>query len=99
MDKLKDLMARRLSAHKLSSEASASQVVSYADDFLKKTLNLTSSDIKVLYLKNAILWIGVSHPILGQEILGVLDPLLSDLQKKYGQKMIQKIRTKSLTIE
>lgn len=98
MKSLADLLKKRLNSHKLSSEALASQIIFDVSNFLKENMDIDEKDIKPLYVKNGVLWIGISHPAFAQELLAVSDQLIKKIQSKYNKKMVQKIRTKSLTL-
>jgi len=98
MKSLAELLKKQMSSHKISGEALASQIIFDTNNFLKENMVIEGEEIKPLYVKNGVLWIGISHPAFAQELLGVSDDLLKKLQNKYNKKMVQKIRTKSLTL-
>ncbi len=97
MKSLAELLKKQMSSHKISGEALASQVIFDAKTFINSKID--ELDAKPLYLKNGVLWIGISHPAFAQELFGISDKLLKILQDKYGKKIIQKFRTKSLTLD
>lgn len=98
MEPLAEILKRRLSAHKVDQVALASEVCFYAGRLLEKYLSPPPGlTWRVQYLHQTILYIGVSHSSLAQELRGFTQEVLADLAKRFGPKRVTAIRIKHLT--
>ncbi len=98
MEKIGNIIGKRLNQHKLGESASASEVIYKANEYLSKTLKCEAEDVRATTLKNGILWVKVGNAGWAQETWGVTAPLLKKLHNEYGKNCVKKIRTKSLTL-
>ncbi len=99
MDKIGNIIGKRLNQHKLGESARASEVINKANQYLSKTLKCEAEDARATTLKDGILWIKVGSATWGQEVWGTTAPLLKKLHGEYGKNSVKKIRTKSLTLK
>ena len=97
MDKLSDIVGKRLNHHNIGETARASEVVFKANQYLAKTLKCEKEDAKVTSLKDGILWIGTGSAVWSQETQGVTSPLLKKLQDEYGETYVKKVMIRSIT--
>lgn len=91
MQKLSDLTSKRLHQHKLAESAQASLVIHLANEKLQK--DFEPDQVKALSVKNGILKIATAGAVYNQELWGMQDELLAELQKACGPKSVLKIRT------
>lgn len=97
MDKISELIKVRIRQHQLGSSAFASEVVHHANQFIARRLKCESDEVRAIQLKSGILFVETASAAWGQELWSVHDELLRKLQIDFGEKAVQKIRTKSLT--
>lgn len=90
-------LQKRLNQHKLTPQAQAAMVVHFANEELSKKHDLPSSQACATQLKSHILWVEVTHPIVGQKVWGASMELLNSIHQKYPNIKVEKIRTKALT--
>ena len=98
MESLEDLIKTRLSHHNLSVSAKSAEVVYFANQLLANELESQEGNVKAFKFNGGILYVSVKNASLGQEVWGVQESVLQGLQKRFGEKVIKKIRIKSLTI-
>ena len=97
MKKISDIIGKRMEAHKIGSEASAAEIIFRVNQYLKKWLELESNEVKAVFLRGDILWLEAASATWAQEANGIQQRLLSEIQDKYGEKRVTKVRIKSLT--
>ncbi|MFH0821044.1 MAG: DciA family protein [Candidatus Peregrinibacteria bacterium] len=97
MEKLSDIVQRRLHQYQLGGESRASQVLFHAQKFFHHHFIDDPNSVRPLKFQNAILWVGVEHASLAQEVRGISPKLLEELKIQYGATTIKQIRTKDLT--
>ena len=97
MEKFSHLITVRLNQHKLGDSARASEVIYKANQHLSKTLCCEENEVRATKLEQGVLWVGVLNSVWSQEVFSSSSTLLKVLQGDYGDKMVQKIRIKSLT--
>lgn len=95
MEKIGNIVGKRLNQHKLGESSRASEVINRANQYLSKTLKCESDDVRATTLKDGILWVRVSSAVWGQETWGVVSPLLKQLQGEYGNSIVKRIRTRT----
>ncbi|MBU0727213.1 DUF721 domain-containing protein [Patescibacteria group bacterium] len=98
MDKLIDIIGKRLNKHKIGESAHASEVVFKANEYLYKWLKCETEDVRAAKLVNGFLTVNVGNAVWGQEMWNVHSTLLKKLQNDFGKKSVGKIIIKSLTI-
>lgn len=96
MQKLSELIQNRLHNHKLHASAKASEVVFRANECLLEYFPDHQRAVKAISIKQGVLLIEVKSSVWSQELWSVSDELLQKLQKEFGEKMVQKIRTVSV---
>ena len=99
MDKIGNIIGKRLNQHKIGDAARASEVIHMANQYLSRELKCESNDARAFQIKGGILWIKVNGSSWNQEVWSRSFPLLKKIQKEYGENFVKKIRTKSLTIK
>ncbi len=97
MEKLSDIMKRRLHQHRLGGESQASQVLFHAQQFFRHHFTEEPNAVRPLKLQNAILWVGVEHAPMAQEVRGITSKLMAELKSRFGERTVKQIRTKDLT--
>lgn len=97
MDKLGDIIGKRLNQHKLGDAARASEIVYHANVSLHKRLNCTDDDVRAFRLKDGVLYVGTIGSAWSQEVFHQQEGLLEEIQKQHGPKSIVKIVIKGLT--
>ncbi|PIZ73495.1 hypothetical protein COY07_01980 [Candidatus Peregrinibacteria bacterium CG_4_10_14_0_2_um_filter_43_11] len=97
MERLIDIAKKRLNQHRLGESAQAADVLFAAAAFLKNRFSIETDSVRPVQLSNTILWLSVKHAGWAQEVHGIADELLTQLQSRYGKKIITGIRTKYLT--
>ena len=99
MEKLVEIIQRRLNQHKLGSVSEASQILFDAQTFFHHHFIDDPQLVRPLKIQNAVLWVGVQNASLSQEVRGILPQLMKQLHGRYGERLVKQIRTKSLTDE
>ncbi len=99
MDKLSDVIKKRLNHHSLEPAAKAAMVVDAANELLQSYWAEAKTEVRATKVEKGTLTIEVSHATWGSEVQMHSDKLLKALQSQYGDKMVQKIRIKTLTID
>lgn len=97
MDKIGDLVSKRLNQHKLGESARASLVVNRANQFLQKKFPDSENEVNAFRLKDGVLYVGTAGSVWSQEVWAEQENLLAELRKEYGQKSVIKILIKGLT--
>lgn len=92
MQKLTDIIGKRLNQHKLGDAAQASQVIFRSNQLLKAQFKVNSSELKAVQLKNGVLHVGSVSAVWSQEMWGYQADLLAELQEEFGKKLIQSVR-------
>lgn len=98
MDKISNIVGKRLNQHQIGDSARASEVVFKANQHLSVWLKCEKEEVNAIKIVNGILTVGVGNATWGQEVYGVNRKLLRKLQEEFGEKYIQKVVTKSLTL-
>jgi len=96
MEKIGDIIGKRLNHHQIANSARAAEVVFKANQFLAKTLKCETEDVRANSLKDGILWVGTANAAWSQETQGITSPLLKKLQDEYGKTYVKKIRIRSI---
>ena len=97
MDKIGDLIGKRLNQHNLGESARAAMVVAKANCFLREKFPESEDDFRAFRLKDGILYIGAHGAVWSQELSGHRGELMRAIHDEYGQKSVLKIVIKSLT--
>lgn len=98
MDKLGDIVGKRLNQHKLGGDARASLVLHQADSMMQEKFNCEPTELKALRLKDGVLTIGSVSSVWSQELWSFQDELKRSIRLEHGQKSVSKILIKALTI-
>jgi len=98
MESIRDIALRRLKAHQLGSVSQASLVLFSAQQFFHHHFTEEPNVVKPLKLQNAVLWVGVQNASVAQEVRGISQKLVRELQSRYGEKTVQRLQTKDLTV-
>jgi hypothetical protein len=96
MDKLGDLIKVRLNKHSIGTSATSAEVVYFANQLLKGTLEFDEKDVNAHTFTDGILSVKVSSPTWSQEVWGNQKVILKDLQKRFGENAVKKILIKSV---
>jgi len=99
MEKIGILINKRMNQHKLGESARASQLVHRANQLLSKWLKTEDHEVRAVTVKNGVLSINVNSSVWSQEVWGVKQKLLREIQSEYGKEKLNKIVTKTLTIK
>jgi len=97
MDKIGDLIGRRLNQHKLGESAKASLVVSKANDFLWKKLPDSEEEVRAFRLKDGVLYIGTVGAVWSQEVHGLKEKLMDEIHHEHGKNSVLRVVIKGLT--
>lgn len=97
MDKIGDLIGKRLNQHKLGDSARAGLIVSQANQFLRKRFPDSEEEIRAFRLKEGVLYIGTIGAVWSQELWGCQEMLLEEIRHEHGKKSVMKVVIKSLT--
>ena len=97
MKKLSNIVQHRLNHHNLGESGRAAEIIYVANNLLNQWLENVDQNVKAMQLKNTILLIGTKNAGWAQEVWGISEKLLLELQKQFGKKIVTKIRTKDLT--
>jgi hypothetical protein len=98
MDKLTDLIKQRLSKHHLKSSAQAAEVLFIANQFIVELIEAPAGKVKAYKYEASNLFVAAQDAVWRQELWGVQSILLDKLRKRFGEKALNKIVIKSLTI-
>ena len=99
MEKLGMLVNKRMNQHKLGESARASELVNRANQLLSKWLKSEEHEVRAVSVKHGILSVNVGNSVWSQEVWGVKQKLLREIQSEYGKEKLNKIITKTLTIK
>jgi len=91
MDKLINIVDKRLNQHRLGDSASASQIIFRVNQLLTDKFGSTEAEVKALTLKDGTLKIGTVSSVWSQELWAYQEPLIQLIQKEYGPKSVIKI--------
>lgn len=92
MQKLTDLIGKRLNQHKLGESAKAAEVIFAANQLIQGYFDVEPSEIEAIQLKNGVLLVRVASAVWNQEFWGYQEFLLADLRERFGSKLVQSIR-------
>ena len=98
MHKLSDLIKGRLDAHSLGASAKSAEVIHKANQHLADLLKSKGADTKAYRFNGVTLFISAENSSWSQEVWGVQEAILQNLQKHFGKGVVKKIVIKSLTI-
>lgn len=96
MEKLGDIVKKRLHQHRLGESSQASSVLFDAQKWLAGHFEKDPRAVRPIKLQNAVLWLSVAHAGWAQEAHSVSRNLLSSLQSRYGATRVRKILIKSI---
>lgn len=99
MEKLGDLIKQRLNKHNLETSAKSAEILHITNQILGDLLKAKKQYVKAYRFTGGILFIAAENASWGQEVWGVKESVLKNLQKQFGKKVITKIRIKNLTID
>src|SRR5688500_3821210 len=91
MQKLTDLIEKRLNQHKLGDSAKASHIIHLANRFLYEKFKMGASEIRALVVKEGTLSIGTVSSVWSQEIWSYQETLLKKIRQECGEKSVVKI--------
>ena len=97
MDKIGDLIGKRLNQHNLGEAARASLVVNKANAFLWNKFPDSEDEVMAFRLKDGVLYIGTAGAAWSQEIHGLREKLMDDIHQEYGKNSVIKVVIKGLT--
>lgn len=98
MDRLNELINKRLNNYNMNISARAAEVIFFSNQLLANHLPDIKPPACAYRFKDGIIFISVKHSTVGQEVWGLQEKLLYDLKKRFGEQNIKKICIKSLTI-
>jgi hypothetical protein len=99
MDKLSDLIKARLERHNLSASAKSAEVLHKANILLSEVFGKQKIGLKAYRLDNGNLYIAAENSVWSQELWGIQKSILDSLKKNFGERVVNHIKIKSLTIE
>lgn len=97
MDKIGDIIGKRMNQHNLGESARASAVIHKANVFLQGRLQCTEDEVNVFRLKDGVLYVGTVGSVWSQEVFHRQEELMEEMQKEHGPKTVLKVVIKSLT--
>lgn len=97
MDKIGDIVGKRLNQHKLGDTARASEILHKANRSLHEKLQCSDEEVKAFRLKDGILYIGAVGSAWSQEIFHQREQLLDEIRREHGDKAVIRIVIKGLT--
>jgi hypothetical protein len=97
MDKIGDLIGKRLNQHKLGESARASAIVHKANLFLREKFPESEDEVRAFRLKDGILYIGTAGAVWSQEVHGCQSQMIEVIGREYGEKSVVKVVIKGLT--
>ncbi len=97
MDKLSEIIRKRLNQHKLGDTARASEILYNANKSLQSRLQCSDDEVRAFRLKDGILYIGTVGSAWGQEVFYQQEGLMEEIRKQHGPKSVIKIVIKGLT--
>lgn len=98
MDKIGNIIGKRLNQHKLGESARASQVLLKANHLLREKLQCEEEEVRAFRLKDGVLYVGTAGSAWSQEVFHRQADLLREIREEHGPKSVLKIVIKSLTI-
>jgi len=98
MDKLSDLIQKRLNQHKIGDSALASEIVFKANQYISIWLKCEVDEVRAYKFQNGILHINVFNSVWSQEAWGISEKLLSKLKSDFSENFVKKIVIKCLTL-
>ena len=99
MEKLSDLIKARLNTHNLETSAKSAEILHITNEMLGDLLKAKKQYVKAYRCDGGVLFIATENASWGQEVWGIKESILKNLQKQFGKKVITKIRIKNLTID
>ncbi len=96
MDKIGNLVNKRLNQHHLGESARASAVVHRANSLITQKLNDAEEDVRAFRLKDGVLWINTTSAVWSQEVWGIQENLKDDIQKEFGKTVVSRIVIKTI---
>ena len=97
MDKIGDIIGRRMNQHNLGESVRASAVIHKANTFLQGRLQCTEDEVNAFRLKDGVLYIGTVGSVWSQEVFHHQEELKEEMQKEHGPKAVLRVVIKSLT--
>jgi len=97
MDKIGDIIGKRLNQHKLGESARASAVLHKANAFLQGKLQCSDDEVNAFRLKDGVLYIGTAGSAWSQEVFHRQEELKNEVRGELGQKAILRVVIKGLT--
>lgn len=97
MDKLGEIINKRLNQHKLGDSARASEILHLANFSLQKRLECGDDEVRAFRLKEGALYIGTAGSVWSQEVFHRREELMEEIRQKYGQKAVSRVIIKGLT--
>lgn len=98
MDKLSDLLGRRLNQHRLGDSARAAAILSAANKLLQAKLECQDDEVRAFRLDQGVLYVGTSNSVWGQEVWARQEELMAEIHQEYGKNSLSKIVIKGLTM-
>ncbi|MBU0578081.1 DUF721 domain-containing protein [Patescibacteria group bacterium] len=95
MEKISNIVGKRLNQHKIGDSARASEAIFKANQYLSQWLKCEYEDARAYKLKDGILWVGTGNATWSQEVWSVSNSLLKKMQEEYGKDYIKKICIRS----
>ncbi len=97
MDKLGQIVKKRLNQHKLGDSARASEILHLANLSLQKKLDCSDDEVRAFRLKDGALYVGTAGSVWSQEVFHQREELMDEIRQKHGQKAVSRIVIKGLT--
>jgi len=95
MHKLSDLIKVRLNAHNLDVSAKSAEVIHKANQHLADLFKNKGADTNAYRFDRKVLFIAAENSSWSQEVWGVQESILKNLEKQFGKGFVKKIRIKS----
>jgi len=97
MDKLGEIINKRLNQHKLGDTARASEILHNANKSLQNRLQCSDDEVRAFRLKDGILYVGTVGSAWSQEVFHQQEGLMKEIREEHGPKSVLRIVIKGLT--
>lgn len=99
MDKIGDIIGKRLNQHRLGESARAALILKGVNSFLQNRLRCSESEVNAFRVKDGTLYIGTYGAAWSQEVFLRQEELVSQVRREYGPKSVLRVIIKSLTTD
>jgi len=97
MDKIGDIVGKRLNQYKLGESARAAQIVMRANELFQGQLGCSEEEVRAFRLKDGVLYVGTVGSVWSQEVFQRQTGVMDEIRREHGSKSVLRIVIKSLT--